>query len=287
MNFKCLLIAIAWCPTLLFAQKYNIKKGKITEGNSLIATYDGKGGILALFNLTISSPGNKPLINIKEKYFDLRNPLRRNDTRWAEITFFGNPEKKAGYLFPNNTRYLEKELLGLLFDNDKPSLIQGEALNEQAVNDYIKAHKYDFVTDSLYIRQFEKENKERILPALSRDKKAPVELRYDDKYKNESETSIVHNVFQDGVLLGKVEKILTSAVSGGIYYICWKRVLTPYSFEGETMDAAMFAFMIPADGNFDSELIWMVDKSRHKIKITDRANAESQLVNWMVTWGEW
>jgi hypothetical protein len=287
MNFKCLLIAIAWCPSLLFAQKYNIKKGKITVGNSLIATYDGKGGILAFFNLTISSPGNKPLINIKERYFDLRNPLRKNDTRWAEITFFDNPGKKAGYLFPNNTRYLEKDLLGLLFDNDKPSLIQGEALNEQAVNDFIKAHKYDFVTDSLYIRQFEKENKERILPTLSRDKKAPVELRYDDKYNNESETTIVHNVFQDGVLLGKVEKILTPSITGGVYYICWKRVLAPYSFEGEKMDAAMLAFMCPADGNFDSELVWMVDKSKHKIKITDRANAESQLVNWMVTWGGW
>ncbi|HEX6431640.1 MAG TPA: hypothetical protein VF008_28310, partial [Niastella sp.] len=271
MNFKCLLIALAWCPTFLFAQKYNIKKGKITVDNSLIATYDGKGGILAFFNLTISSPGKKPLINVKERYFDLLNPLRRNDTRWAEITFFDNTEKKTGYLFPYNNRYLEKDLLGLLFNNDKPCLVQGEALNEQAVNDFIKAHKYDFVTDSLYIRQFEKENKERILPQLSRDKKAPVTLEYDYKHTDESETIIVHNVLQDGVLLGKVEKIFTG---GDVYYIFWKRVLTPYSFEGETMDAAMLAFMKPADGNFDSDLVLMVDKSKHKLKITDRSNAE-------------
>lgn len=285
MNFKCLLIAIAWCPSFLFAQKYNIKKGKITVDNSLIATYDGKGGILSLFNLTISSPGNKPLINIKEKYFDLRNPLRRNDTRWAEITFFDNPEKKARYLFPYNNRYLEKDLVGLLFKNDMTPLVQGEALNEQAVNDFIKAHKYDFVTDSLYIRQFEKENKERILPALSRDKKVPFELKYDYKDEKESETSFIHNVFQDGVLLGKVEKIITS---GQAYYIFWKRVLTPYNFEGETMDAAMLAFMNAYDsGGIDNELVLMVDKSKYKIKVNDRANAEYQLVNWLITSGVW
>jgi hypothetical protein len=229
------------------------------------------------------------LIHIKEKYIDLQNPLRRNDTRWAEITFFDNPEKKTGYLFPNNTRYYEKELLGLLFKDGMPSLVQGEALNQQAVNDFIKAHNYDFVTDSLYIRQFEKENKERILPPLSRDKNGLVELRYDDKYNTESETIITHNVFQDGVLLGRVEKIITTTITGShdIYYIFWKRVLTPYKLEGETMDAAMLAFMRPADGNFDSELVLMVDKSKHKIKLADRSNAESQVVNWMIKWGVW
>jgi hypothetical protein len=286
MNCKCLLFVISLCPSFVFAQQYNIKKGNITVGNSLIATYDGKGGVLSFFNLTISSPGKKPLINIKEKYFDLKNPLRRNDTRWAEITFFDNPEKKAGYLFPFNNRYLEKELLGLLFKDGMPSLVQGEALNEQAVNDFIKAHNYDFVSDSLYIRQFEKENKERILPPLSRDKNGLVELRYDDKYIGDPETTIIHNVYQDGILLGKVEKI----TGGGqdVYYIFWKRVLTPYKLEGETMDAAMLAFIRPyTDGRFDSELVLMADKSNHKIKIADRFNAESQVVNWMIKWGLW
>jgi hypothetical protein len=287
MIFKCLLFAIAWCPTFLFAQKYNIKKGKITVDNLLIATYDGKGSIFTLFNLTISSPDKKPLINIKEKYFDLLDPLRRNDTRWAEITFFDNPEKKTGYHFPNNNRYYEKELLGLLFNNDKPCLVQGEAFNEQAVNDFIKAYKYDFVTDSMYIRQFENENKERILPQLSRDKKAPVILEYDYKHTDESETIIVHNVFQDGVLLGKVEKILSPTITGGVYYICWKRVLTPYSFEGETMNSAPLAFVHPYNADFDSDLVLMVDKSKHKLKITDFANAEYLVVNWMITSGVW
>lgn len=289
MNLKCLLFAIALCPSFIFAQKYNIKKGKITADNSLIATYDGKGGIFALFNLTISSPANKPLINLKEKYFDLENPLRRNTNRWIEVTFYDNPEKKAAYRFPTEYRYLEKELLGLLFTNNKPSLIQGEAFDQQAVSDYMKANKYDFTADSIYIRQYEKENKERVLAQLGRDKKAPVEVRYDSKHEDDTETTYTHEVYQDGILLGKVEKVVGTVAAGGqaTYYIFWKRVLTPYTFEGEKMDVAMLAFMKAPTGGFDGQLVLMADKSKNKIKITDYSKAEFQLVNWLITAGVW
>lgn len=289
MNLKCLLFAIAWCPSFLFAQKYNIKKGKITADNSLIATYDGKGGMFTLFNLTISSPVNKPLIHLKEKYFDLQNPLRRNTNRWIEVTFLDNPEKKAAYRFPTEYRYLERELVGLLFPNDKPSLIQGEAFNQQAVSDYLKANKYDFVADSIYIRQYEKENKERVLAQLSRDKKVPVEVRYDSKHEDETETTYTHEVYQDGILLGKVEKIVGTVAAGGqaTYYIFWKRVLTPYSFEGEKMDVAMLAFMKVTGSGLDPELVLMADKSKNKIKIPDYSKVELQLVNWLITAGVW
>jgi hypothetical protein len=289
MNFKCLLFAIAWCPSILFAQKYNIKKGKITADNSLIAAYDGKGGLFALFNLTISSPANKPLINLKEKYFDLENPLRRNASRWIEITFLDTPEKKAGYHFPTEYRFLEKELLGLLFTNNKPSLIQGEALNQQAVSDFMKANQYDFTADSMYIRQYEKENKERVLAQLSRDKTTRVELRFDFKRVEDTETIYTHEVYQDGILLGNVEKIVGTIPTGGqaTYYIFWKRVLTPYTFEGEKMDVAMLAFMKTPTGGFDPELVLMTDKSKNKIKIPETAKAEWLLANWLIKAGVW
>jgi hypothetical protein len=289
MDLKCLLFALAWCPTFIFAQEYNIKKGKITAGNSLIATYDGKGGIFALFNLTISSPANKPLINLKEKYFDLENPMRRNCNRWIEITFLDNPEKKAAYHFLNENRYLEKDLLRLLFTNEKPSLVQGEAFNQQAVSDYMKANKYDFVADSIYIRQYEKENKERLLAQLSRDKKTPVELRYDSKQEGDIETTYTHEVYQDGVLLGKVEKIVGTIETGGqaTYYIFWKRVLTPYTFEGEKMDVAMLGYLKAVSGSIEANLVLMADKSKNMIKIPDYSKAEFQLVNWLITAGVW
>lgn len=288
MNLKCLLFALTLYPSFIFAQKYTIKKGKITADNSLIATYDGKGGIFALYNLTISSPANKPLINLREKYFDLENPLRRNMNRWIEVTFFDNPEKKAAYRFPTEYRLLEKELLGLLFTNNKPSLIQGEAFDQQAVSDFMKANKYDFTADSIYIRQYEKENKERVVAQLSRDKKAPVEVRYESKHEDETETSYTHEVYQDGILLGNVEKIVGTVAAGGqaTYYIFWKRVLTPYTFEGEKMDVAMLAYMKAPSGP-DGELVLMADKSRNKIKIADYSKAEYQLATWLISAGVW
>ncbi len=289
MNFKCLFFALALCPSFLFAQKYTLKKGKITVDNSLIATYDGKGGIFSLFNLTISSPANKPLINLREKYFDLENPLRRNCGRWLEITFLDNPEKKAAYHFLTENRLLEKDLLGLLFTNDKPSLVQGEAFNQQAVSDYIKDNKYDFVADSIYIRQYEKENKERLSAQLSRDKKTPFELRNDSKQEGDIETTYTHEVYQDGVLLGRVDKIVGTIETGGqaTYYIFWKRVLTPYTFEGEKMDVAMLGYLKAVTGSIEANLVLMADKSKNKVKITDYSKAEYQLVNWLITSGVW
>ncbi len=289
MNFKCLLLALAWCPSFVFAQHYTIKKGKITADNSLIATYEGKGGLLALFNVTISSPANKPLINVKERYFDLQNPLRRNTNRWIEVTFLDSPEKKAAYRFPTEYRYLERELLGLLFPNGKPALIQGETLNQQAVSDYLKANTYDFLADSIYIRQYEKENKERVVAELSRDRKMRVELRDASKHEEETETFYSHDVYQDGVLLGSVDKIVGTVPTGGqtTYYIFWKRVLTPYTFEGEKMDVAMLAFMKSPTGSFDPELVLMTDKSKNKVKIPDYSHAEFQLVNWLIAAGVW
>jgi hypothetical protein len=289
MKLTCLLFAIAWCPSFLFAQKYNIKKGKITADNSLIATYDGKGGLFARFDLTVSSPANKPLITVKEKYFDLENPLRRNCNRWLEITFLDNPEKKATYHFLNENRPLERELVGMLFTNDKPSLIQGEALNQQAVSDYMKENKYDFVADSIYIRQYEKENKERLSAQLSRDKKAPVQLRDDSKQEGDIETTFSRDVYQDGVLLGRVDKIAGTIPTGGqaIYYIFWKRVLTPYTFEGEKMDVAMLAYLRVPGGTTDASMVLMADKSKSNIKIPDYSKADYQLVNWLITAGVW
>lgn len=289
MKLRCLLVALAWCPSFVFAQKYTIKKGKITVDNSLIATYDGKGGLLSLFNLTISSPANKPLINLKERYFDLQNPLRRNMGRWIEVTFLDSPEKKSAYRFPTDYRYLERDLVGFLFPNNKPSLIQGEALNQQAVSDYKKANQYDFVADSIYIRQYEKENKERVVAELSRDKNTRVQLRDESKHEEETETTYSHDVYQDGALLGHIDKIVGTDPAGGqaTYYVCWKRVLTPYTFEGEKMDVAMLAFMKASGSGFDPDVVLMADKSRHKINIPDYSKAEWLLANWLITAGVW
>jgi hypothetical protein len=90
-------------------------------------------------------------------------------------------------------------------------------------------------------------------------------------------------------LLGKVEKIVGTIETGGqaTYYIFWKRVLTPYTFEGEKMDVAMLGYLKAVSGSIEANLVLMADKSKNMIKIPDYSKAEFQLVNWLITAGVW
>ncbi|OQP61711.1 hypothetical protein A3860_31085 [Niastella vici] len=291
MKIKSALTAVAFIPSLIFAQNYDVKKGKISVEKNLIATYDGKGSIFKLFDLTVSSPSKKPLIHIQEKWVDFKNPLRRDGDRWAEITFLNDPEKKMNYHFPNDGRLIERDLIGLLFKDGTTSLVQGEALNEQAVNDYIKANNFDFVADSQYIRQFEKDNKDRIMEPLSRNKKVATTLNVVGKSNQTSgrgtEYTVRYDIYQDGVLLGQVEKKTIPSLNFGIkaYYVIWKRVLTPYTFEGKTMKFGILAFLEDGSSEFDNELVLMTDKSIIKFKTSDHTNAEYQIVNLLISKG--
>ncbi|OQP60382.1 hypothetical protein A3860_33935 [Niastella vici] len=215
LKSKTFLVAIAAIPSLTFAQNYDVKKGKVSIDKNIIATYDGKGGLLRFFDLTVSTPAQKPLISIKEKWCEFKNPLRKDAVRWAEITFLDNPEKKMNFHFPYNNRPLERDLVGYLFKDSTPSLIQGEALNVQAVEEFIKKNNFDFIDDSLYVRKFEKENKDRIMEPLERDKKQPLNLKVDSKGSEiilgNMQYTTVYNIFQDNVLVGQVEKKLTGS----------------------------------------------------------------------------
>lgn len=286
LKIKTVLVAIAVMPSFTFAQNYEVKKGKVSIDNNIIATYDGKGGLLRLFDLTVSTPAQKPLISLKEKMFDFKNPLRRGDIRWVEITFLDKPEKKMNFHFPYNNRPLERDLIGLLFKDSTPSIIQGEALNAAVVDEFIKSHNYDFIADSLYIREFEKANLSRIMEPLERDKKQPLTLKVESTGSEIVVGNMVHttvyNIFQDNVLIGQIVKELTGAKA---YYLLWKRTLTPYTFEGKQMKFGMLAYMETDNDTFDQEVILMTDKKRLKFKAKDHTAAQYQLADLLLSSG--
>jgi hypothetical protein len=291
LKIKNLLLAIAIIPSLTFAQNYDVKKGKVSIDKNPIATYDGKGSILRLFDLIVSSPNKKPLIHIEEKWVDYKNPLRRDGVRWAEITFLDNPEKKMNYHFLNNARLIERDLVGLLFKDSMPCLVQGEALNAQVVDEYIKKNNFDFIADSLHIRQFEKENKDRIMELLERDKKQGFSLKLAESDKGlkggGTEYVTLFDIFQDGVLLGQVEKHVVTTMNFGskAYYVIWKRTLAPYTFEGKQMKFGILAYVETDSPTFDQEMVLMTDKSRLKYKTKDHTASEYQIVDLLITNG--
>jgi hypothetical protein len=291
LKVKTVLVAIAAIPSLTFAQNYDVKKGKVSIDKNVIATYDGKGGLLRSFDLTVSSPAQKPLFTIKEQYCDFKNPLRRDAVRWAEVTFLDNPEKKMSFHFPNDERPLERGLVAYFFKDSTPSLVQAEALNVQAVDEFIKKNSYDFIADSLAVRKFEKENKDRIMEPLERDKKQAVSLKLgtgDKIVKSDAMENITFfDIFQDGVLLGQVEKHITTSVNFGTkaYYVIWKRVLAPYTYEGKQMRFGILAYIKTDSPTFDQELVLMTDKSTLKYKTKDHTSSQYQIVDLLISAG--
>jgi hypothetical protein len=289
MRIKNLLLAIAILPSLTFAQNYDVKKGKVSVDKNIIATYDGKGGLLRFFDLTVSTPAQKPLISIKEKWCNFKNPIRRDAVRWAEITFLDNPEKKMNYHFLNNNRPQERDLVGLLFKDSMPCLVQGEVLNAQVVDEYIKKNNFDFIADSLYVRQFEKENKDRIMEPLERDKKQPLTLKVESKGSEVraggQHYTTIYDIFQDNVLVGQVEKQIITGMSSKAYYVVWKRVLTPYTFEGKQLKFGILAYVETDSPTFDQEMVLMTDKSTLKYKTKDHTTSEYQIVDLLIANG--
>lgn len=289
LKSKTLVVAIAVIPSLTFAQNYDVKKGKVSIDKNVIATYDGKGGLLKLFDLTVSTPAQKPMFTIKEKYFDFKNPIRKDGDRWAEITFLDNPEKKMNFPLLGGERLLERNLVGLFFKDSTPCLIQGEALNVQVVDEFIKKYNFDYIADSLYVRQFEKDNNDRIMEALERDKKQPVTLKIASKTADArpggQDNTTVYDIFQDNVLIGQVEKQLTTIMSTKAYYIIRKRTLTPYTFEGKQTRFGLLAYLKTDSPTFDQELVLMTDKSVIKFKTTNHTSEEYQIINLLISAG--
>jgi len=285
---KTVLVAIAAIPSLTFAQNYDVKKGKVSIDKNVIATYDGKGGLLRLFDLTVSTPAQKPMFSIKEKFFDYKNPIRKDGVRWAEVTFLDNPEKKTNFPLLGGERLLERDLVGLFFKDSTPCLIQGEALNTQVVDEFIKKNNFDFIADSNYIRQFEKENKERISEPLDRDKKQAISLKVASKSEarlGAQENSTVYDIFQDNVLIGQVEKQLTTIMSTKAYYVIRKRTLSPYTFDGKQYRFGLLAYLKTDGPTFDQELVLMTDKSILKFKTTNHTGAEYQIIDLLISAG--
>jgi hypothetical protein len=143
----------------------------------------------------------------------------------------------------------------------------------------------------MHIRQFEKDNKDRIMEPLSRNKKVGATL---NAVGNSNQTTgagteytVIYDIFQDGVLLGQVEKKTIPSLNFGTkaYYVIWKRTLTPYTFEGKTMKFGILAFLETSSSSFDNELVLMTDKSILKFKTSDHANAEYQIVNLLISNG--
>jgi hypothetical protein len=267
----------------LSAQKYSIKKGKISADDVVIARYDGKGGVFKKLTIKINSVDDQPLLHIEEDRYDFKNPILRGGRIYVTFTQPSNPDKKLYYRLKD--AMLEKELLNHIFKDGAPSIIKDNKLNEEELVKFVGTTPYDPVADSLSIRKMEEENKARIAKLIPRDKTKPVELKpVGSKDKTGISETFLYDIYQAQLLIGRVEKRVTQGMSTRVDYSVWMKS-EPFEFDGVKYNFSPVAYLDDASPTFDNEIIMLKDKSEVKFKTPGNAyqSAEYSFVNWLIS----
>jgi hypothetical protein len=217
--------------------------------------------------------------------YDFDNPLLPDGRAYLTFTQPSNPGKAVQYRLPRTMN--EKEVLMHMFNDGVPSLIKDNKLNEAEFTKFIGAVPYEFTADSLAVRKMEEENKARIAKLIPRDKTKPLELRkVEVKEKNAVSETIVFDIYQAQLLIGRLEKRITQGMSQRVDYSVWIKS-DPFVFDGKQYSFSPVAYFENASDTFDNEIIMMKDKSEVKFKTPGSLyqSAENSFVNWLISSG--
>lgn len=280
MKKNVLLICLGLSFASVMGQGYEYKKGKVMQGDNVVATCDGKCGIFKMCNLTVSSPANIPLFTLSEQTHFFNNPMYA-DPRWLDVVFTGTPSQSVRIKF-GPARVFEKQLMGMFFQDSLPRLVKDGVLDGNAVAEFVAKKKYDFSADSLAVAQFEKENKLRIDKA-ERASRKPFKFVYKEKIERVDGTTFSYQIVQDSAVIGRLEKRVSSTGSYG--YVFYTHT-EPFVFNGESTVYSPVAYMPKAESpNFDSDFIVMTNKTAAKLRPAVPSDAERQLLQYLIDKG--
>jgi hypothetical protein len=272
--------------TICFGQeKFKIKKGKIYNGDTHIASYDGKGGLLRLFNITVSGTDDKPLITMQEAIYDFDIPWEIH-RRWMTLEFPGVPGKKMK-LRVDPAERTENRIMKLLLNDSLPFLIKENKIDESALDQWMTQKNYDFNADSLYTRKMQNEIIDAMKENLVRDKAQPLQVikvseNQADPY---SATITKFDIKQGGVTLGRIVKtrnVSAMAMRPSLKYEIWKNVAKPYTVGNgkESLSVAMLAKYEYDKGTYLVPAGKMVE-----VKLPTPDASEYTLADWLVKSG--
>lgn len=269
----------------LNAQKYSFKKGKITADAVVIAKYDSKGGVFKKLTIKFASTDDQQILYMEGQRYDFDNPFLPDGVAYLNFSQPSNPGKTIQYKLPRVMN--EKEILMHLFKDGSTSFIKDNKVDEEEFSKFVGATPYNFTTDSLAVRKMEEENKARIAKLIPRDKSKPIELKkVDIKDKNAVSETIVFDIYQAQLIIGRLEKRITQGMSQKVDYSVWIKS-EPFVYEGKQYNYSPVAYFENASDTFDNEVIMMKDKSEVKFKTPGSMyqSAEYPFVNWLISSG--
>jgi len=225
--------------TIAFSQKkVTCKKGNIKSDGTVVADYDGKGGIFKPFKLGVFAPNAKDtLFKISESNFDPQNPMFEKFTLYT--LEFNDPEKTVLYINGQpDTRLMEKGIMELAFNDTIPLLIQDGKLNTAAILEFKTRKNFPFSKYADFIKTTEDTLAIFNTTTIKRDMAKPVNFAVvnDNSFTPLNLSGIpVSNqtleISQDGVTIGRVQKMVTGGEYGKALYVFWK-FIGPHEVNG-------------------------------------------------------
>jgi len=268
MRKSLLVFALCIAGSAFAQKKVTCKKGSIKQEGQLVAEYDGVGSIFKMVKLGVFAPGSKDtLIRVTEETFDAQNPLWPN----TEVTYkveFKNTSLPPFYVRNTkmpNVRFMERDVMEMLFNDSVPVLVSQNKLDEAAVEQFRKSYSYDLDKVKRFVKEVEDSIAILNKAEIARDITKPVSFKVVNDNSNQFEVNQVSEIYQDGVLIGRMVKKVTPGQFSKATYTFWKKI-EPVTVNGIDMKHSPVAYCTSGSTPFDIPVITVVDKKQFNIK---------------------
>lgn len=290
---KILVSLILLCsPFLLTAQKQiKVKKGKVYNGDQVVAEYDGKGGAFRSGSYKLTNPGDTAtLISFKEINYEANNPMYPPAYNLYEIEFSTHPGQKFYYL-PSpkiikilarvdtlwGIRKLGNDLIECFFNDTTDLLIKDKALSKSTVESVMARLGFDYESMLKQRKAAEDEIATALKTEISRDKTKPIQLV---AVPNGGKYGSVYNIIQDGKLVGQLSKFVGNRVD----YEIWKAAPEGTIIAGRPMTFLPVAQILEATTSMDKmyDLTDVITKKKIRFTTSNITAAEYDIINLLI-----
>ena len=285
-------ILFLFLPFFLSAQKQiKVKKGKVYNGEQVIAEYDGKGGAFRSGNYKLTAPGDtSTLISFKEINYEANNPMYPPTYNLYEVGFSTHPDRKFYYL-PRpmivkilarvdtlwGTRKLGNDLIECFFNDTTELLVKDKSLSKPTVESVMARLGFDYESMLKERKAAEDEIATALKVEISRDKTKPIQLI---SVPNGGKYGSAFNIFQDGKLIGQLSKFVGNRVD----YEIWKAAPSGTIIAGRSMAFLPVAQILEATTSMDKlyDLTDVIGKKKIKFTTANITAAEYDIINLLI-----
>ncbi len=290
---KTILSIFCLCvPILLSAQKQiKVKKGKVYNGEQVIAEYDGKGGAFRSGSYKLTAPGDtSTLMSFKEINYEANNPMYPPAYNLYEIEFSSHPDRKFYYL-PQprvfkilaridtlwDTRKLGNDLIECFFNDTTDLLVKDKAVAKSTVESVMAKLGFDYESMLKDRKAAEEAIGTLLKTEISRDKTKPIQLT---EVQDAGKYGSTFNIFQDGKLIGQLSKFVGNRVD----YEIWKAAPNGTVIAGKPMAFLPVAQILNATTSMDKlyDLTDVISKKKIRFTTVNITAAEYDIINLLI-----